>query len=306
MKKLIPLLLILLSTHVCASPFNEFLKGLQKDYFFKKTERGSELARHVRVAKFGPLSRVLSPDAIATYNGKLNLISLHEDLVESSGKGRRIKDARIIRGHDFRGTYQLSTIFHEMGHAELDVFIERGRENSDQMLSSHYDHTLKNFYKQNFPGFNPHTLFHEHFGYYRSDLIEFLTHEINDLLIANGFNRMNKSCYLNNALKKKISEGITLEEFRKLMVITDAPFYRTSISTRYVYVRGKDIDLYSGTNAKEILLLTHNLFWGYHQEMYNFPINRTDLVKRMNADYEFMKELSDCRTKLWKKEKNLI
>ena len=304
MKIIIPLLLCFVTTSSFAGAFDQFLHGLQKDYFFQDTQRGKELAHHVRVAKFGPLMRVMSPDAIATYNGKLNLVSLHENLLEKNGRERRVKDARLIRGADFRETYHLSTIFHEMGHAELDVFIERGIEIEDQMLSSHYEITLKSFYKRNFSKFNSHTMFHEHFGYYRSELIEFLTYEISDLLMANGFNRNKKSCYLNNVLKAKLSEGISLEEFKKLIVINEKPSYRSKISVRYIYLKGKDIDLMSGIDAEKILSMTHNLFWSYHQKMYNFPANQKDLVNRMNAQYEFRKELADCREKLWKKEKN--
>lgn len=304
MKKIIPLLLCLVTSSSFAGAFDQFLNGLQKDYFFLESQRGKELSRHVRVAKFGPLMRVMSPDAIATYNGKLNLISLHENLLELNGKERRVKDARRIRGTDFRETYQLSTIFHEMGHAELDVFIERGIESEDQMLSSHYATTLKSFYKRNFPRFNSHTMFHEHFGYYRSELIEFFTYEISDLLMANGFNRNKKSCYLNNTLRKKISEGISLEDFKKLLVINAETSYRSKVSVRYIYLKGKDIDLMSGIEAQTILSMTHNLFWSYHQKMYHFPGSQKELVARMNSQYEFRKNLADCREQLWKKEKN--
>lgn len=300
MKNLIILVSLLLTSPLYAQAFDHFLFGLQKDYFLAKTERGIDLNNHIRVSKFGPLGRILSPDATATYNGKLNLISLHADLLIKNGRQYIIKDARLIRGANYAQTYYLSTIFHEMGHAELDVFIENEREAEDSMLMHHYKNVLKPFYKSNFPKFNAFTIFHEHFGYYRSDLLEFLTSERGDVLLANGYNIFTRSCFLNPVLRKKLADGIALEEFQKLFVINaNGDPYRKRVSPRYVYVKGKDLDLMQAPLAKGILEQTHTLFWAYHQAMYGFPINQKDLVNRMNASGEFKDSLSECRTRFW-------
>lgn len=300
MKNFIILVSLFLTSSLYAQAFDQFVAGLQKDYYMTRTDRGIELNHHIRVSKFGPLGRILSPDATATYNSKLNLISLQEDLLIKNGRQYSIKDARLIRGANYAQTYYLSTIFHEMGHAELDVFIENEREAEDSMLLHHYKNVLKPFYKSNFPKFNPFTIFHEHFGYYRSDLLDFLTNERGDVLLANGYNVFSKSCFLNSVLRKKLADGISLEEFQKLFVInTNAEPYRKRVSTRYVYVKGKDIDLIQAPLAKGILEQTHTLFWAYHQAMYGFPINQKDLVNRMNATGEFKASLSECRTRFW-------
>lgn len=299
MKTFIPFLFLILTSHALAGAFDQFLTGLKKDYFFTNMDRGIELDRHIRVAKFGRLGQIMSPDAIATYNGNTNVIHLNEELLEKSGGKTRIKDAQMIRGTDFRKTYHLSTIFHEMGHAEIDVFIERGVDPEDQMVYAHYKNVLKNFYKSNFPKFNPHTVFHEHFGYYRSDLIDFLTQELDSILISNGFNKYTKTCFLNPMLKQKLKEGVSFEEFLNFFVTGDTTPYRLKISPDYVFVKGKDIYLKGARNAEGILSQTHTLFWSYHQKMYNFPMNQKDFVNRINNHSEYKSALASCRTRLW-------
>lgn len=294
------LLTLILSSFASAGPMDNFIHSLKNDYYFTKTERAIELNNHVRITKFGILGRIFSPDAAATYNDKLNVISLHADLVEKIGSVTYIKDARLIRGAGYTETQRLSTIFHEMGHAEMDVFIENGKEAEDMMVINHYKHILKPWYKQHFPRFNSHTVFHEHFGYYRGELMDMLLGEIDTLLTNNGFNKFRNTCFKSHILKQKLAEGATLEEFQQLYV-TDVQndFYRNKISPQFLFVRGKDIDLRAAPNSKAMLMQTHLLFWSYHQAMYNFPINQSDLVKRMNQMSGFKKTIAECRTKMW-------
>lgn len=298
MKNITLIVLLLVPLTSFAGAFDAFIAGLKKDYFFTNTERAIELHNHVRVTKFGPLGRVFNPDAIATYNDKLNIISLDEELLIKVGTETHIKDARLIRRADYSQVHHLSTVFHEMGHAELDTLIENQRETEDAMIHSWYKNTLKSYYKSHHPSFNPHLVFHEHFGYYRSELIDFFENEIGNVLLSNGFNKYKKSCFLNPMLRKKLADGVSLEDFQKFFMTseTDA-FYRTKVGPRFVYVKGKDIDLSTGNKA--VVDQTHNLFWSYHQKFYNFPINQKDLVARMNQNSDLSKALSECRTKIW-------
>jgi hypothetical protein len=299
MKNLTLIILSLVTTSVFAGAFDSFMPGLQRDYFFTNTARGIELANHVRVAKFGPLDRVLSPDAVATYNGNLNTIKLDETLLEKVGNETRVRDARLIRGTDRSGIVSLSTIFHEMGHAEMDVFIENRRESQDEMVYSLYQDTLKPFYKANFPGTNPNTIFQELFGYYRGDLLDFYNNEIVTIMINNGFNMYNRSCFVTQEMKKRLAEGVPLEAFKQFFTVGESAPYGTRVFTRYVYVRGKDIDLSSVPNGEAMLKQAHYVFWLYHQKSYGFPVSQAELVMRMNATSEYKKTLEECRTKIW-------
>lgn len=293
LKKLITLVTLATATTAFAGPFDLFLTTLKKDFYFTKSEKGTELNHTVYVTAFGPIGRIFNKDAAATYNDKLNMISIDPSYLD----GGMIKSAREIMGPNFDSS-KIATIFHEMGHAELDTLIENERDLEDVMLSTFYKTSLKAFYKTHFPNFNPHMVFHEHFGYYRSDLIDFISGEVNEVLTQNGFNRFQNRCFFGQNLKKKLAEGISLEEYQKLLNFKSTDeFYRLKVNPQYIFVRGKDIDL--NTAPKAMIAQTHLMFWSYHQAGYNFPISRSDLVKRMNKSNPYARVLKECRTKQW-------
>lgn len=293
LKKLIAVVSLIATTSALAGPFDLFLTTLKKDFYFTKTNKGTELNHHVYVTAFGPVGRIFNRDAAATYNDKLNMISLDGSYLD----GGMIKSAREIMGPNYDSS-KIATIFHEMGHAELDTLIENERDLEDVMLNTFYKTTLKDFYKKHFPKFNAHMLFHEHFGYYRTDLIDFISNEVNSVLTENGFNRFQNRCFLPQALKKKLAEGISLEDYQKLLNLQSKDeFYRLKINPQYIFVRGKDIDLRTAPAAT--VAQTHLMFWSYHQASYNFPISRSDLVKRMNQSNTYKRTLTECRTKQW-------
>lgn len=286
------ILLLALSTSAFANNVTPFIEGLKADIFFTKTTRAQELHHHIRIKPFGPLGQVMSPDAVATYNGNLNLINLDKALLNGSS----IKDAREIRGPQF-ATYKNSTIFHELGHAELDVFIEEKETPVDEELVKHYEGTLKPFYKKNFPSFNPHTVFHEHFSYYRSDLVDFLYNEVDKIFMLNGYNKMKNSCFLTAQLKKQLADGVSLESFVTLLGDSEVPFH-TEVAPQYVFVKGKDIDLFQAPNHAAVLKETYRLFWNYHVNFYGQANHQKDLVKRLSGT-AVAKTIEACRQKFW-------
>ncbi len=269
-----------------------FIPSLQQEYFFTDRTRALALDNEVKVQALGPVTGWTNPDAVATYNPILNVISLNKALMN----GDKVKTAKEIMGP--LGDYsKISTIFHEMGHAEMDVFIENEKTDRDILIMNHYNTKLQAFYKKHFPGFNTKTIFHEHFGYYRAELIEYLSNEMNNLLMINGYNKFKKTCFLTGPLRVMLHEGTTLEEFTKMQVFDEGDFFRKSIGPRFIFVRGKDIDLSSA--PQEMIKETHDLFWAYHQDFYNFPMNRKEMVKRMNDRSEHRDEIIACRTKIF-------
>lgn len=283
--------LIFASSYSLAGSYDQYFRGLERDFFLRKIERPYILEQHVRVAEFKKLDEILSPDAAATYNDKLNVIKINKKLIFAGS----IKDPMEINN-----SAEVGTIFHEIGHAELDVFIEEEVDQSDISIMSYFNSNLKNFYRSHFPGFSPLGLLHEHFGYYRGDLIDFFSNEISDLYMNNGFNKFRGTCFLNPLLRKKLSEGISREEFRSIFVISSAPdFYRKKISPDYIYLKGKDVHLKAPGIPQGPVKMIELLFWSYHQDHYGFPINQIDLVKRMNKKHPYKRTLATCRDKLW-------
>ncbi len=269
-----------------------FIPSLQQEYFFAGKTRAMALDQEVKVQALGPVTTWTNPDAIATYNPTLNVISLNKTLFN----GTQVKTAKEIMGP--LGDYsKISTIFHEMGHAEMDVFIEHEKTERDVLVMSHYNNKLKAFYKKHFPSFNTTTVFQEHFGYYRAELIEFLSNEMNNILMVNGYNKFKKTCFLTGPLRVMLHEGTTLEEFTKILAFDEGDFYRKTIGPRFIFVRGKDLDLSSVPQG--MIKETHDLFWAYHQDFYGFPMNKKEMVRRMNESSEHRDEIKACRVKFF-------
>jgi hypothetical protein len=280
------------------------MNSFKDDYLFTKTARAQELPNHVRITPFNWIQRRMSPDAIATYNDKLNVISLNSELLTKSQGKYVIKSTRAIEGNG-NASAKISTIFHEMGHAEMDVFIENEREAVDSDINQYFKHVLKDFYKTHFKAFNPKHLFHEHFGYYRSDLVDRMDIEIEDLYLNNGFNRYQNRCFLNPVLRKLLEDGISLEDFKKFMLLTENKQFSKHIGPEYIYVKGKDVHLKAKNIPQQVINTTQQLFWQYHKHFYDFPSNSQELVDRMNKKSRFKDALSKCREILWNSKSEL-
>lgn len=289
---------LLFSLTSFAGSFDVFMDSLKTEYFIHRTTRGKELHHHVKVTPFNWIMRRLSPDAVATYNDKLNLISLNDALLVKLDGNHNVRSVREIEGENF-AYYKVSTVFHEMGHAELDVFIENNRENSDEELNNYYKHIMKDFYKTHFRGTNPHLMFHEHFGYYRGDLVELIAGEIQTILIQNGFNRIKNSCFATTALKKLVKDGIQLEDFKKFLLLDEGKSYKDQVSPDYIFIKGKDIHLKAQNVPLAGIKSLESMFWNYHQAHYDFPVNRAELTNRMNQTSRHRLKLEQCREKLW-------
>lgn len=275
-----------------------FLQGLQKDLGFTRIERGVLLSQSIKVKPFGAMDRWTNPEAEATYNPTTNTIKLAEGNLQSAGSGYQLRDARVLRGAQF-ATTKLATIFHEMGHAELDVFVEAKKTPQDAALMQHFESVLRPFYKRNFSE-NGLTLFHEHFAYYRTDIIEFLYQEIDNILLANGYNKFKGACFMTKSLKDLVESGISREEFLRFYPLhpTHDPYVKR-IGPSFIYVKGKEFDLTKASDAREVLTKSYQLFWAYHQTHYDFPADQNQFVARLNQGSSFQEGLANCRSKLW-------
>lgn len=297
MKKIFNLVALCVSTTVSASSLTSYYDGMKDLFYLERTERGTSLERHVRVTKFSKLGQVMSPDATATYNDKTNTISLKEELLIKKDGKYQVLDPRRIMGNNLAGFPQVSTIFHELGHAEIDVFIENEKTVTDLTLNRFYETRLKPLYKKYFKGLSPLIIFHEHFSYYRSELIDALSMDMMDVYMWNGWNPNTNKCYLSPALKQKLKDSVSLDEFLEIFSLQDKSY--RDVVPQYIYVKGKDLNLASiqGTDL-QTLKEAHLLFWSYHREFYGFQINLGKIAEKMNTDKRFDK-LRECRVNLY-------
>lgn len=282
-----------LSLPVQASSFRSFYQGLKSAFYLKDISRGLDVSDKVRLTKFSRIGRILSPDAIATYNDKTNVISLDEAILTKVNRQYHALDAREILGAGYSSYYKVSTVFHELGHAEMDIFVENERELTDLSLKHFYKTELRPLYRKYFKFINPWVVFHEHFGYYRSELIEIISLDVMDLQLENGWAADSGRCYLTAQLKKKLADGASREEFLELQTHRINDYQK--ISPSYLFVKGKEVDLSKIAGSDQLVIQkAHALFWAYHQEFYGFPRSLAEVVKSANEDSRYDK-LKECR-----------
>ncbi|MFA5584447.1 MAG: hypothetical protein WDA09_09545 [Bacteriovoracaceae bacterium] len=296
--KIIILITLSLSFSAEAS-LRDFNDGLKKAFYFDKIERANLTSDKIRVTKFGRLGRILSPDATATYNDKTNTISLDESLLSKKGKRYSVKNAQNILTPNYSGFTPVTTIFHELAHAEIDIFIENEKELTDLALMQFYKSKLRPLYRKYFKGINPWTVFHEHFAYYRTDLLETMALDIMDIMMENGWVASSGRCYLTPHLKKLLESGVSLEEFSEI-TSQKKRNYR-DVTPNFIFVRGKDLNPRSiAENDKRTMREAHLLFWSYHQEFYRGPRSAKEIALRMNQDINY-DDLRNCREHLYYK-----
>lgn len=297
MKGFIVVLAALLSFQAYSSSLIDFNKGLISEFYFLQTKRADELSQKVRVTKFNRLSRILTPDATATYNDKTNTMALNESLLKRNGKRYLVKNVQEILTPNYSGFSPVATIFHEMAHAEIDIFIENNNEISDIALHYFYKTKLRPLYRKYFKGINPWTIFHEHFSYYRTDLMEAIALDIMDIHMENGWVANEKRCYLNSYLRNLLANGVSFENFSKVTTQHNKSYKK--IYPTYIFVRGKDLNLNVIKGAdRKILDEAHLLFWHYHREFYGVPSSKIELTQKMDRDMRYQ-ELKSCRKKFY-------
>lgn len=292
---------LLTSVQVKANDLEDFFKSFKSEFHLLKIDRGVELDHHIWIKKFSALDKVLSPDASATYNGNLNVVKLEDSLLSKKGSSYSIKSAREILGPKDMGSTALVTIFHELGHAEMDVYIENQKSTNDVLLLQQYKTKLKDLFKRNFSG-NTWTIFHEYFAYYRTDLLELIIGDKQNVYLMNGFSPESGRCYLTKHLKKMLADNVSIEEFSNFHALNPARNYMQETSPRYIFVRGKDFDLTKlSVNDKKTIDETNKLFWNYHAEEYGFPSTQKIMVERMNRNDSRLESLKKCRKELFNK-----
>lgn len=288
------------SLNTYADSLNVFFESFKRELLLTKTSRHRELEENLSVRTFNAFDRMINPDAAATYNGKINQIKLDSLLLKKNGYSYSIKSVQEVLKSSTSGAVFVGTIFHELGHAEMDILIENKKSANDEALMYQYKNKIKEVFRRNFKG-NTWTIFHEYFAYYRTDLVEGMLWDKGDIYRENGYNPQNGTCFLTKSLKKQLAEKISLAEFQNFYAFRPLKNYREGAAPRYVFVRGKDFDLSKLSVAdQKIIQETNNLFWMYHMEEYGFPTTQKVLVERMNLRDPELVKFRTCREELYK------
>jgi hypothetical protein len=276
----------------------EFAQDLEK-LFSLESKRTLEIGD---VTHFVPQ---INPNRIAeaSYNPLINTIFLKKENIISTGwMSYKVKSLTALKAEQ-PVTYPviISTIFHELGHSEMDQFILNGITSEDRILLSIFKYEFTPWVKKNYPGINPKTLFQEIYGYYRGGVIETLFQDKSTIESFNGYNIYQHRCFNSFYLKKMVST-LSREEFGQFIYPKNDPIweekYRNKFMPRYVFIQGKDIDLMKNPDDpfKE---LWKKAFWYYFTTNYHSPSSMRELTIYFQTHHDDRNFIKECRNKLW-------
>lgn len=264
-----------------------------------------EARRTLEVGDVTHFTPQINPNGMAeaSYNPMINTIFLKKENLTKTGlvsyNVKSISALKIVEPSAY--SVKVSTIFHELGHAEMDQFILNGLTAEDRMLLSLYKNEFIPWTKKNYPGVNPKSLFHEFYGYYRGNVIETLFSDKLTIETFNGYNTFQNRCF-NSMYLKKVVGTLSREEFGQILFPSGDPAWEEKYSERfvprYVFVNGKDVDLQRNP-ADPFRVFWKKAFWYYFSVNYHPPKNMRELTIYLRSHHEKRSFIKECRNKMW-------
>lgn len=264
-----------------------------------------EASKTLAVGKLTHFARQLNTNstAEASYNPFFNTIFLKDENLISTGTfSYNVKSITMLKKED-PAIYpvKISTIFHELGHSEMDQFILNGITSDDKMMLRLYENEFIPWTRRNYPGINPKTLFQEIYGYYRGNVIETLFADKATIEILNGLNVYQHKCFPSIYLKKVVHE-LSRAEFSQFLFPENDPSWEAKYRNRFfpndVFIKGQDIDLAKNANDPFMMYL-NKAFWYYFSTNYHPPSNTKELAIHFRSHHEDREFLKECRNKIW-------
>lgn len=226
---------------------------------------------------------ITASDAAAQYNDWTNTLVLKPEMTIQDGSSVRIRTLREI--HQSVGTFASVTagvIFHELSHAEYDLFVEEGAEAYDRELMNVLEVEVKKIASDN--GLGPlrsRALASEIFAYYREDLIGLILSDTNEIKLASGLNPDTNDC---------VPRTKRPEEARNFSP-THVPYYVRS-KIKIAFVTGKDVNLALDAEANKRL---NDALEKHTRATLRFPDTRVALLERLRKDPEIRAAMDRCR-----------
>jgi hypothetical protein len=292
--------ILLLSSQIFASEqaITNFAKDLEHLFSI-------EAKRTLEVGDVTHFTAQLNPNGMAeaSYNPLLNTIFLKKENLNSTGiisyNVKSITEMKTAEPMTY--SVKVGTIFHELGHSEMDQFILKGITAEDRMLLNLYKTEFIPWVKKNYPGVNPKTLFQEFYGYYRGDAIETYFQDKSTIESFNGYNIYQHRCF-NTMNMKKLVSILSREEFSELFIPENEPTWKESYGIkffpRYVFIQGKDVDLMK--NPTDPFKETwKKAFWSYFVANYHAPKNMEELALYFRKHHDDRNFIKNCRNKIW-------
>ncbi|MCJ8346290.1 hypothetical protein MJH12_12165 [bacterium] len=270
-------------------------------YFGFQMDRFVDVASEIHFAKPSFLARmgIINADAEASYNSKLNVIELREsNFVKVSRFKARVKSVEELKADaGYMFSVKISTIMHEMAHAEMDHFILKKVSNQDKKLADILKKEVKPWIKRNSKLSSSIGIYELH-GYFVGQIIETMHNDMGDIYLYNGINSYSGKFFAGKLMKQKAKE-LPLEEFTQLFVPESRAdiSYGDRIRVGYIWVKGKEIELKS-TGNDPFKDEWYQALWDHFSYYYQPVQNIRELTAYLNQTHSLKEELVEYRTKL--------
>ncbi|OUR99737.1 hypothetical protein A9Q84_01555 [Halobacteriovorax marinus] len=273
-----------IQTSASVAQFSSLTSSLQSRYLIKVNHL-NDVARKVRLATPSLLQRwgVLGKGVEAHYNAYLNLVVIRKEYV-TNGRVYDFNDFKRLNKPYHFSTFG-STVFHELTHADMDVFIEESNSSFAYFLKG----DLKKWFKKNHRRFNAKIAVHETLGYTADGIVEVLDNDISTLLLNFGYDFYRGKCFKKSALlriyeRRNLKEGIKFSS-------DDVRPYSERMFPHSIWVKGKDINLRSPRMPDNY----RKFIFSYFQRSYELASSKSEYAKKMN-DSKYLNIIKRCYT----------
>lgn len=224
---------------------------------------------------------ITGADAAAAYNDWLNTLVLQPEMTITDGTTGKFRIRTLLEIHQITGSASstaASTIFHELSHAEWDLFVEEGHSQVDKDLLESMDSLLPSLTA----GFLERRILpSEIFAYYRGDLIGMILSDANEILLASGLEPDSLNC---------ITRRHPADSIRNYSP-SNVP-YAQRHSLTVAWVQGNEINLTSGIDPEAKKLNT--ALFNHAQATMKFPKSRAELLKLLQSKPNLRKKIIEC------------
>jgi hypothetical protein len=255
------------------------------------------------VTHFAP-QIISNPNAEASYNPRLNTIFLKkENLIYQGEMTFKVKSITQLKSNEpLIYPIKVATIFHELGHSEMEQFILKGLTSEDRILSNIFKNEFTPWVKKNYPGVNAKYFFQEIYGYYRSNVIETLFQDKTTIEIYNGWNRYKHHCF-NSPMITNLAKTLSRKDFGVILFPENISNWEEAYMNKFlpdiIFINGKDLDLMKNINNDPFKESWKKAFWDYFSNNYQGPANMRELATYFKTHHENRGEILKCRNELW-------
>ncbi len=275
-----------LNSFAAKSQYLQYFDSLEKEFLIDSGHL-LDVSEHIFLAKPSLLNRwLLGDESAASYNHYINTIELNPSIFIMDGERERIKTfAEMntgVNGNKFFVDSEL--IFHELAHADFDVFLEENKHTDIYKLLTN---DISDWFKQTHPKMNAKTATHELFGYTAGNFIRLTGNAISETLNRHGIKYLQKSCLDKKALisldkKNQVSKEL---RFKNLGDFDDDMYFY--IIPMSIFTSGKAIEI------KKFPKNLRKRLMDYFILTYNFSKNKDELIQKMNNSH-YRENLRKC------------